>query len=126
VHFNGLSTVQYRQVWVDDTLTIARSEIDRFEVGGGSKRQTAHGALLGLTIGAGAGLIVGLASYKGCEPRDSFACMLEPATAAASGLQGAAVGGALGAVVGALFGAMSRTEKWVTVTPHGAGLSVSF
>ena len=60
VRFNGLTTVHYRQVWADDTLTLARNAIDRFEVGGGSKRQTKDGALVGLGIGAGVGLIVGL------------------------------------------------------------------
>jgi hypothetical protein len=125
VQFKGLNTVHYRQVWADDTLTLARTEIDRFEVSGSSKSHTGHGALIGLSIGAAAGFMVGFASYKECAS-DSFGCIGAPVSASASGLTGAAPGGLLGAAVGALFGSLARTEKWVTVTPHSAGLSISF
>lgn len=125
VRFNGLTTVHYRQVWADDTLTLARNAIDRFEVSGGSKRQTKQGALLGLGIGAGVGLIAGVASYKGCQPQDELQCAMELGPFG-SALGGAMGGGVLGAAVGALVGTMLRTQEWVTVTPHGVGLAISF
>ncbi len=120
VRFHGLNTVRYRQVWTDDTLTLARNTIDRLEVSGGSKRQTGHGAMLGLGLGAGVGFVVGIASAKECP---ELQCMFEPAQTAMGGLIEGAI---LGAAVGALVGTMFHTDKWVTVTPHGAGLAISF
>ena len=125
VRFKGIKTVQYRQVWADDTITIARNAIDRLEVSGPGNHQTKRGAIVGGAIGAGVGLFIGLASYKECQPKDSLQCVFDPGPTG-SGFLGAVAGGAIGAVTGALLGSMGRANKWVTVTPHGAGLSIAF
>jgi hypothetical protein len=100
-----------------DTVTLATRSLARFEVSHGRSARTAKGALLGLGIGAGAGLLVGLALAADdcpgfCEinvgPEDVLALT--------------ALGGGLGAGVGALIGAVSSGERWQPVgPPHAAG-----
>jgi hypothetical protein len=51
VRFHGLNTVRYRQVWTDDTLTLARNTIDRFEVSAGSNVRPGTGCLAGTSVG---------------------------------------------------------------------------
>ena len=125
VRFTGIKTVQYRQVWADDTITIARNAVDRFEVSGRGGSQTKRGAIVGGAIGVGVGLFIGLASYKECQPANSLQCIFDPGPSG-SGFVGAVAGGAIGAVTGAVIGSTIQANKWVTVTPHGVGLSIAF
>jgi hypothetical protein len=93
-----------------DTLAFATGAIDRLEVSRGRRSNAGKGALLGLAIGAGAGLVFGaLASAEECS---GFGCTeVGPGEVVAV----MALFGATGAGLGALIGAASHSERWEQV-----------
>ena len=76
--------------------SVPRGQVARLSVR--KKGNRGRHALIGLVIGAGAGAVVGAASYSSCN---GF-CIINPSRGALAGA-GAAVGGLLGAGVGALL-----------------------
>lgn len=129
VRFHELRTVRFRDVFTDDTLTLARTAIDRLEVSGSAGHQTKRGALIGLGIGASVGFAIGYASYRVCDPQPGgwgLDCLFKPTSPGQSGMYGAARGALVGVVVGTVIGTMVRADRWVTVTPQGLGLAISF
>jgi len=90
-----------------DTVRFATEVPGRFEVSQGLHARTGKGALIGLGIGGGAGLILGLAaSAENCT---GF-CPAEVGPAEILGV--AALLGGVGAGIGALIGSRSRSERW--------------
>ena len=93
-----------------DTVALATRTLAQFQVSQGRSARTGKGALRGLGIGAGAGLLVGLAlAAQHC----SGFCEINVGPEDVLALT--ALGGGLGAGVGALIGAASRGERWQTV-----------
>ena len=93
-----------------DTVGLATSTLAQFQVSQGKYARTGKGALLGLGIGAGAGLLFGLAA--GADHCTGF-CEINVGPEDVLALT--ALGGGLGAGVGALMGAASRGEQWQPV-----------
>ena len=88
------------------------SQLSRLEVSRGLHERPWRGAGIGLALGATVGVVIGAATYEGCEGRANCMELGGPGTnAVAAGL----VIGTGGAVVGGLLGAVRRTEKWQTV-----------
>lgn len=121
IQLRGVRTVNYRQVFRTDTLVLPLATIDRLEVSRHTGHRTGRGALIGLGVGATAGFVFGAASYKPCAP-ESF-CW-EPASAAAAGMEGAAILGLIGAGVGALIGSTIRADQWEAVALRTASVRV--
>jgi hypothetical protein len=117
-----------------DTVAVPRSEIDRLEISAGRHRQTALGATIGFSVGAAAGFVFGILSYKECVPQGiGMNCLVEPVTVANSAVSGAAAFGLAGAGVGAVIGSLFHSQRWenvaVNVVPardQGLRLAVSF
>jgi hypothetical protein len=101
-----------------DTVAFPRDTVGRFEWSQGLHTRTGKSALLGLGIGAGAGLLVGIAaSVDSCT---ALCYEVGPAEI----LGAAAILGGVGAGLGALIGSQSRGERWTPVAPPHAGAAV--
>jgi hypothetical protein len=98
-----------------DTVALATSTLARFQVSQGRSARTGKGALLGLGIGAGAGLLFGLAAAA-----DNCTGFCEINVGPEDVLALTALGGGLGAGVGALIGAASHGERWQVAAPRSA------
>jgi hypothetical protein len=107
-------TLVFRPVKLSTAFPIATPNIVGIEVARGTHSRKLKGALLGLMAGAGAGAIVGYASYK--RPDCSSFCIdFGPGLAAAIA---GGLGGILGTVAGTIVGAR-QTDTWVPVAvPH--------
>jgi hypothetical protein len=86
-------------------LVLGVPSIDRFQLSQGKRSHTGEGALLGLVVGVGAGLVVGL-SFK----EDGF---FDVGAGQIAGLT--AMFGGIGIGVGAATGALVRTDQWTDV-----------
>lgn len=107
-------TLVFRPVKLSTGFAIATPNIVGIEVARGTHSRKLKGALLGFLAGAGAGAIVGYATYKP-TPCNGFCIDFGPGfdAALAGGL-----GGILGIVAGTIFGAR-QTDTWVPVAvPH--------
>ena len=108
----------------NDTVTLARSTLAQFQVSYGRHAQTGKGALLGLSIGAGAGLLLGLAADAAYDCTGF--CEIDFALDDVVALT--ALGGVIGGGVGALIGAAIRGERWQPASQprpamrHGQGV----
>lgn len=95
-----------------DTVMAPRASITAVEVSGGTKSRAGEGALVGLGVGAGTGILIGLAA-SGSDNGD-FIDFNPGEWAVGAGLIGAAIGTAFGA----LIGATQQSDKWQpTVLP---------
>ena len=112
------------------TAAIPLGQITNLELSTGRHRPMAKAAGWGAAIGAGAGAILGAATYSPC---DGFDCIVTPGSRSEATAYGAAGGGVLGLLIGGLVGLKSH-EEWerVSFTPRiassrsvGTGLLVS-
>jgi hypothetical protein len=92
-------------------IAIATPNIIKLEIARGQHTNKAHGALLGFLIGAGAGAVLGAATYQ--KPDCTGFCVY-PDSRSFDATVGAILLGSVGAVVGALMGS-HPTETWVPV-----------
>ena len=97
-----------------DSLTIATSSITRLEIAFGNKQQRriGHGALVGLGIGAGLGLIAGVADGDPTCEKGGY-CVNAGVSIAALG--------ALGAAIGTIVGVFVKAPAWRQVDPAKIG-----
>jgi hypothetical protein len=106
-------TLVFRAAARDATpIAIATPNIARIEVATGTHSRKAKGALVGLLIGAGAGALIGAATYKKPKP---CGCLFAFEDTRGSD---AAIAGFLGGIVGAITGAIigsRQTDSWVPV-----------
>jgi hypothetical protein len=79
--------------------TIQKQDVRRVKLMENKHRM--RNTLIGAAVGAGAGAVIGAASYQPCSP-SQFLCIQPVARGAIAGI-GAVVGSAAGAVVGALL-----------------------
>ena len=98
-----------------DTLRFATGRLVPFELSQGFRANTGRGALLGFGIGAGTGLILGIAASA--EDCTGF-CPVQVGPAEILGVS--ALLGGVGAGIGAVIGSLSRSERWrrATLQPH--------
>ena len=90
-----------------DTVAVPRGDIAGLDLSQGSKSNAGKGAITGLLIGGGLGVVLGLAAASGAE--DTFFFDYGAGTyAVGAGL----FFGAVGAGIGALIGSGKRTDKW--------------
>jgi len=92
-------------------IAIATPNIARIEVASGTHSRKAKGSLVGFLIGAGAGALIGAATYK--KPKPCGFCFIEDSR----GFD-AALGGVLGGIVGVITGTVvgsRQTDSWVPV-----------
>jgi hypothetical protein len=89
-----------------ETVTAPRASITAVEVSTGTKSRAGKGALIGLGVGAAAGIIVGLAASS--SDNGDFLDYGAGTWAAGVGLAGAAIGTGLGA----LIGSGQHSDKW--------------
>jgi hypothetical protein len=94
-------------------IAIAIPNIAKIEVASGTHTRKAKGALVGLLIGAGAGAIIGAATYKKPKPCGCFFDFSEDSRGFETAL-GAFLVGTVGAIAGAVVGS-HPTESWVPV-----------
>lgn len=85
-------------------------DISRLQLSHGEQSNAGKGALIGLAIGGGLGLVAVIATAA--DPCEGF-CPGDPGTAGVVAL-GAVLAGA-GAGVGALIGAATKSERWQTI-----------
>lgn len=113
-----------------EQVFVSRQSVKRLEVGLGTRSHAGQGALAGFFIGAGVGVIAGVA--EGSDPPNAFIGFSAGDKAAILGLT---LGG-VGAALGALVGAGATEDDWheyrpsdVHVTlrsyPRGVGLGMS-
>jgi hypothetical protein len=104
-------TLVFRPATLSTAFPIATPNIVGIEVARGTHSRKVKGALLGFLAGAGAGAIIGYASYKRPACSGGFCLDFGPGfdAALASGL-----GGILGTVAGTIVGAR-QTDTWVPV-----------
>jgi hypothetical protein len=100
-----------------DTLSVATTNLERWEVSRGRRRHVLHGLAHGFLVGVVTGGVIGYASGGN---NDSFIVSGRGGTAVALG----AVLGVAGAATGALFGIV-KTDDWVRMPSHRASLSVT-
>jgi hypothetical protein len=93
-----------------DTVHLPRSTLAQVQVSQGIHARTGRGALLGLTIGAGTGLVLGLAA---AADRCTGFCEIDVGPEDVLAL--AALLGGVGTGIGALIGAVSHGERWQRV-----------
>jgi hypothetical protein len=122
---------------VQDMATIARTDVQAFEVSDGRRRHPWSGLGWGFLGGAAGGAIVGALTYEPCTSTEFLGCFLTPSSREDSALLGGAVGGVLGSAAGFIVGALYQTERWQKVTServsqlrlgptsHGVAASVS-
>jgi hypothetical protein len=101
---------------LQDTVTIARTDVQAFEVSDGRRRHRLGGLAWGFAIGAAGGAIVGALTYEPCNETGFLACYLKPANQEQSAFVGGAVGAVLGSAAGLIVGALYETEHWQRVT----------
>ena len=93
-----------------DTVSLFTGALADLQVSQGTRARTGKGALLGLGIGAGTGLLLGIAaSAESCTGFCEIDVGPEDVVAVA------AILGGLGAGIGALIGAASHGERWQRV-----------
>jgi hypothetical protein len=121
-------------------MTIPIASITSAEMKVGEKRQWLRGALLGLGVGAVAGVVLGatMPVDPACgAPGGPTFCVASSSERADAIAYGFAFGGALGGTAGAGIGALVKTETWVplrggkprqalTAMPLGVRISVRF
>ena len=99
--------------------SIATSDVAAVDVSKGMHSRKAKGALWGLLIGAGAGAVIGYATYKDPPPcaDPSFCWNLNfgPSSKESNAVFAGALVGILGSLVGTIVGA-HETEAWVPGT----------
>jgi len=111
-------SVMIQPRWSRDTVALATRTLAQFQISQGRSARTGKGALLGLGIGAGAGLLLGLVAWADYHCTGFCEINLGPEDVLAL----TALGGGLGAGVGALIGAALRGERWQPVgASHRAG-----
>jgi hypothetical protein len=118
IEVKGIRTVNYRQVYGIDTLAFPVADIDRLEASRHTGNSRGRGALIGLFVGAGAGAVIGSATYEPC-PAQAWLCF-EPSSSGEAAVLGAVAFGVLGAGVGALIGSTIPADKWETVPVRAA------
>jgi hypothetical protein len=94
-------------------IPIATPNIVKLEVARGQHTHKARSALVGFLIGAGAGAVLGAATYKKPECHE-IVCDILPDTRSFDATLGAVLLGGAGAIVGAVIGA-HPTDTWVPV-----------
>jgi hypothetical protein len=99
-----------------DTVRFATGRLVPVEVSQGLRARSGKGALLGLGIGAGTGLILGIAASA--EDCTGF-CPVEVGPAEIFGVS--VLLGGVGAGIGALIGSRSRSERWRPVNVRSDG-----
>jgi hypothetical protein len=93
-------------------IPIATPNIVKLEIASGKQTHKARGALVGFLIGAGAGAVLGAATYK---KADCSECLyFVPDSRSFDATLGALLIGSVGAVVGTLMGA-HPSDTWVPV-----------
>lgn len=99
-----------------DTVRFATDSLPPFEVSLGLRSSAGKGALVGLGVGAGTGLILGiLAAAEDCT---GF-CVVDVGPVEIAGVS--ALLGGVGAGIGAVVGSLIRTERWRRVRPPTRG-----
>ena len=110
-------------------VALAHASFQKVEMSRGRYSNAGNGALIGLGLGGGTGLLLGVAAVASCGPEE-WIC---PGPAAVPVM--AILFGGLGAGLGALLGSGSSGERWdevprarVTLGPRrvGFGLSLAF
>lgn len=96
------------------TRAVALSNVTALEVSMGTRNQVMRNGLIGLGVGALAGLATGLAAEDEC--RDTLVCVA-PAGAGEFMAVGALAFGGAGFVVGAITGLFTRSDRWAPATP---------
>jgi hypothetical protein len=115
VEVRRMRTIRYRDVFAADTMAVPLAAIDRVEVSRASGRRTLRGALIGGTIAAVLGYVMG-SGYGRCDD-----CI--PAhSPEVQGLMGASIFGAGGATIGALVGSGIRWDSWQEIPRRGGGM----
>ena len=104
-------TLFFQPKAVTPAIAIATPNIVKLEIARGQHTNRARGAMLGFLIGAGAGAVLGAATYKKSECSDF--CVV-PDSRSFDATVGAILLGSVGAVVGALMGS-HPTPTWVPV-----------
>lgn len=105
-------TLVFRPAAKDATpIAIATPNIARIEVASGTHSRKAKGALIGFLVGAGAGALLGAATYKP-QPCRGF-CFFEDSRGFEATL-GGLLGGVAGTITGAIIGSR-QTDSWVPV-----------
>jgi|HubBroStandDraft_6_1064221.scaffolds.fasta_scaffold20519_2 hypothetical protein len=92
---------------VPDTIGIAQAAIRTVEVSHGTRGHVLTGMLIGGAAGAGLGAAVA------CHN-----CFGGP-------VAGAILGGGSGLLIGGVIGALTRSERWVSITPNDVGRSTT-
>ena len=98
--------------------SIATSDIAAVDVSKGMHSRKAKGALWGMLIGAGAGAVIGYATYKDPPPCDIDFCWnvnFGPASKESNAAFAGVLVGLLGSLVGTIVGA-HETEGWAPAT----------
>ena len=96
-----------------DSVRFATESAERVEVSDGWHSHARNGALVGLGVGAGTGLLLGLAaSAEECGEW----CVIEVGTGEIAAVT--VMLGAVGAGIGALIGSFSHGERWRQVDLH--------
>jgi hypothetical protein len=120
---------------VGDTVTVARSAVQRADVSAGLHRRTVEGLAIGAFAGGLLGGLYGSVAYEDpCKSQGSNYCFdfVGPDLVI---FAGAIIGGLTGGAFGALIGSQSRLEKWspaprfenprLTVAPGAVGVRFS-
>ena len=111
-----LRTIRYRDVLAPDTIAAPLGALERVEVSRGSGRRTLRGALIGGSITALLGYVMGSGFNQHCDD-------CTPAhSPEVQGLMGAGLFGAGGALIGALVGSTVRWDRWQDVHPVRGGM----
>jgi hypothetical protein len=110
------TTLTVRFKYPHGTKRLLRSSITEMDVSVGKDRRVGKGMGVGLLLGAGLGAMIGLAS--GDDEPGWFSLGAED--------KAVMVGAALGVVgaVGGLLAGLSGTDRWASVTPAGADLTI--
>jgi len=111
-------------------ITFASSDVTSLEQYAGSRGHAGTGALVGMTLGAVAG-VAGMVAF--CQ---NFALLSQPDCSRSDAIESGALGGITGAAVGSLLGALVgvavRTDKWEpvnvspTLTGSAPGIAISW
>jgi hypothetical protein len=111
-------------------ITFAASDVTSLEQYAGSRGHAGTGALVGMTLGAVAG-VAGMVAF--CQ---NFALLSQPDCSRSDAIESGALGGITGAAVGSLLGALVgvavRTDKWEavnvspTLTGGAPGIAISW